>query len=126
MGPKDHKKFIKKSYEEYKKLGHVECPAFGGEKIYFNKYGFNHLIRKGEDLRPIDEQVRRIKLIPNASIILSKVDKIQKCTCNVVDGYPAFFWPFNGTIDSINIRVIVRQLGNNGRKHFYSIMNEDE
>ena len=122
MNHGNHREFIRKSYVEYKKLGHVECPAFGGEKIYFNKYGFNHLIRKGEDLRPIVEQVKRIKLIPNATMILSKSIKIQQYRCDIVDGYPAFFWSFNEIINSTNIRVIVRQLGSNGRKHFYSIM----
>ncbi len=124
MKNESHKEFIKRSYEEYKKLGYVECPAFNFEKVYFNRHGFNHLIRKGEDLRPVHEQVRRIKLLSFALKILSKVNKIQKCTYNEINNYPAFFWTFNVSIESIEIRLIVRQLGKDGKKHFYSIMDE--
>ncbi len=38
----DQKDLIKRHYEEYKKIGYIECPAFGNEKIYFKKKGFRH------------------------------------------------------------------------------------
>ena len=55
MTPEDFKEFIKKAKKEYKKIGHVECPAFRGEKVYFNNDGFNHLVRKGAFVRPLYE-----------------------------------------------------------------------
>lgn len=119
----DFKEFIKNAKTEYKKIGHVECPAFRGERVYFTKDGFTHLLRKGSDIRPDKEQLRRLKLLPHAASILrgSKYAHSQKL--NIVDDCPAYFWTFSKTINSIPIRVVVRQLGN-GRKHFFSIMDE--
>lgn len=124
MNLEEHKELIKKHYEEYKKIGYVECPAFDGEKVYFNKHGFGHLIRKGKVPRTRSEQIKRINLIPNVILILRKVNKIHKCTLNEIDGHPALFWPFDIFIGSVKTRIIVRQLGYHGRKHFYSVMDD--
>ncbi len=118
-----HKNFIKRFRNEYKKFGNIECPAFKNEKIYFNKHGFNHIIRKGKDVRSTHEQIRRIKLMSHSKFILQGAKEISEYRTNTVDGHPAFFWSIVGVVDLIKIRVIIRQLGDKGIKHFYSIMD---
>ena len=70
MKDENWKEYIKKSRDEYCRIRFVTCPAFGGERVYFNKYGFNHLIRKGEDVRSHAEQMKRISLIGEAVRII--------------------------------------------------------
>jgi hypothetical protein len=116
-----HKKFIDNARETYKKIGCVSCPAFNNEGVYFNRHGFNHLVRKGKNIRLIGKQVERINLIHYAVTILKETKSFNTYKTDAIKGYSAHFWSFNQTIGAIEIRVIVRQLGN-GRKHFFSVM----
>ncbi len=115
--------FIKIARKEYKKIGYVECSAFSGEKIFFNKHGFNHLIRKKRKYRDKDEQIRRLALLPQAKIIL--ISSKQFSTYKISDkdismNSKARFWSFIGKLKGEKITVIVRQI-NSGNKHFFSI-----
>ncbi len=121
-----HKSFIKKHYEEYKKIGYVECPAFECEKIYFNKVGFNHLLWKGKKMRKPEEQTRRIKLISYAIQIISSSKSFAEYRENKIilaNGSisHAYFWSFSYYKNKREIRVIIRQT-NNSRKYFMSVM----
>jgi len=126
VGSETHKQFIKKSEEDYKKIGYVKCPAFSNEEIHFNKIGFNHLLWKGRKMRAPEEQIRRIGLIPKAVRIISTS---KKCThyresLRVLGNGSislAKFWSISTNIEGVYIRIIIRQT-NNGRKYFLSVM----
>ncbi|MES3031276.1 MAG: hypothetical protein V4697_02580 [Patescibacteria group bacterium] len=115
-----HKQFIKKHYAEYKKIGHVECPAFDGEKVYFNRHGFRHLVRKGHYLRDIEEQIERLQLLVHAPSVVGSSKKFRDFNKNKSEGN-ANFWSFIQTHQDIKIIVVVRQM-KGGTKHFFSIM----
>ena len=121
MLQEDHKTLIKKAKEEYRKIGYVECPAFSGERVYFNSYGFDHLIRKGREWRPINIQIERIKLLPYALIIL-RLNKHFVSHYKDMDerSHVAYFWSFIDVVNEKKIKIIVRQF-ENGTKHFFSI-----
>jgi hypothetical protein len=122
MPEENWRKFIKKAHIEYKKIGHVECPAFGNESIYFNKHGFSHLIRKKGKPRSPFQQLRRTRLLLYAKGILCRATTFATHSTSVEDDVKASFWTFYETVDSIQIKIVVRQLGE-GRKHFFSIMD---
>lgn len=124
MNNKNHIVSIRNAKIEYNKIKYVESLALNGEKIYFNKYGFNHLIRKQKDLRSKDEQIRRLKLLSLVHRILISSSKIDNYRMNIVDGYPASFWSIKGYVEDKEVKVIIRQLGK-GRKHFFSVMDMD-
>lgn len=122
MPEENWKDFIKKRHIEYKKIGHIECPAFDNERIYFNKHGFNHLVRKNGKLRSPFEQVRRTSLLYYAVAILQRAHKSVSYSINEVDGLPGHFWTFYEKVNDIKIKVVVRKL-NDGRIHFFSVMD---
>ena len=124
MEQKNFQELIKSGHEKYKGIGHVECPAFRGEKVYFNKHGLRHLVRKDKKIRSIYEQARRFKLLSYAAFVLKESSQFQSKKVGLSVNRADYFWTFAKTVNSIKIRVIVRQLGN-GRKHFFSIMEED-
>ncbi len=102
----------------YSNIKKVACPAFSGEEIIFNTYGFTHLIRKYGVLRPESDQIRRFSLLKYAALIL---DDENICpTYNQVETVE--FWMFSKVINGRTIKVIVRKIPN-GKKHFFSIMN---
>ncbi len=120
MSPEDWKKYIKNEKEKYKKLICVKCPAFGNEEVYFNNYGFDHIISKGRIPRPKEEVMDRFKLLPYAPNIIKNTKSVDNEERRTRGKSVAYFWTIKS--DS-NIRIILRRL-NNGTIHFYSIMNE--
>lgn len=127
MDVENHKKFIKNSYEEYKKIRYVECPAFANEKVYFNQDGFRHLIRKGKKLREIKDQVKRLNLLKYVSKVISESKKFKDYNKNKPINpsevhNEANFWSLIKIHDNIKIIVIVRQIKDNN-KHFFSVMS---
>jgi hypothetical protein len=76
----NHKLFIQNQKVEYRKLGFAECPAFNNEKIYFNNYGFQHIIRKGKKLREISEQIKRFNILKYAPIIIKNSKEFETYT----------------------------------------------
>ena len=50
----------------------ISCPAFKGEKIYFNAKGINHLIYKGSRSRRDENRINaNIRLLPRAIKLLT-------------------------------------------------------
>ena len=124
MFQEDHKLFIKKAKEEYKKIGYIECPAFGGEKVYFNRYGLRHLFYKDRVSRPIEEVIKRINLLQYASNILKHIKNVDNEERRTKNKTYAYFWTIKYSINSdLRIRIILRRL-DNGNLHFFSIMSE--
>jgi hypothetical protein len=123
MKEEEWKEYIKLEKEKYTNLGESDCPMFPNEKIYFTKDGLNHLIRKGKDVRPRYEQMERFALLPYAKIILKNAKEINNFFASNLKDPHASFWSFKDKVNSIEIRVIIRQVGK-GKKHFFSIMKE--
>lgn len=125
------KEFIREIKDEYRQTKSVSCPAFGGELVYFNKHGFNHLFRTGKGIRSIKEQYRRMRLFPRVIPILAvskSFYKYKKIVRTIPFGKSckesvAHFWTFVQIIDGKKINVLVRQV-NNGNKHYFSVANE--
>ncbi len=111
--------YIEKEKEKYKKLGHAECPAFEHEKIYFNRHGLRHLMRKNGIPRPILEQRRKFKLMQYVPDALKKVTKIAR---GATSG-DIHFWSLTQKGQELILIIIVRQI-KNGPKHFYSVMGK--
>lgn len=124
MQEEDWKNFIKEAKENYKKIGSVPCPAFGGELVYFNKHGWNHLLRKGRLPRDIEERHKRIRLLKYAPQIIAIVRNLSDNKETIRDNSHANFWAAHQKVDGLRIRIIIRQR-NNGVKHFFSIMEEE-
>lgn len=125
------KGYIKKEKEKYKKIGHIECPAFENEKIYFTNKGFNHLIRKNRKFRDLNEQIRRLELFShlvgilmtsnkfNTYRVIEKVLEVDKMICVST----AHFWSFKRISGKRQIIVIVCQI-NTEPKIFMSVMDK--
>ncbi len=123
MPREDFKAFIQNAKAEYKKIGHIECPAFPDEKIYFTKRGFNHLLRKGRELRPVHQQIRRVFLLRHAAEILKESTTFFSHRTNKDSNSIVQFWSFKKYIDGSAIFVVVCQVDSDPKK-FLSIMDK--
>lgn len=120
----------------YKRIGRVPCPALGGELVAFTSAGFNHMVRKGRIPRPKKDQQRRFALVPHIERIIrnpkATIAYERRETKTVVDRHgenitlksTADFWTFMETTDDVVIKVVIRQLGERGQKHFFSVMGD--
>ncbi len=130
-----YNKSRQKARDIYNKIGSIHCPALKDELVAFNRIGLNHLIRKGDNLRPKNEQKRRFILLQyveniitdqNADIEFRKYsikEKKSKFGNKIMIQSDAYFWTFSACIRDCKIKVVVRQVGN-GQKHFFSIMGD--
>ena len=112
--PKENRDDILNKYRElYRQIGKVICPAFPNEYIYFNRHGLNHLLRKRRKLRKFEDQIRRLKLLPQVIHILSRTDHIAshhriQNGVTIVD-----FWKISGN----NVHIIIRRTNKKGITH---------
>ncbi len=132
----DKEKFIKekvKAEEFYKKLGTVRCPYFE-EDIFFNAKGLEHLkFKRKNHARATDDQFIRLKLLHFAPKILKLSRTVQGVSnrnifellrVNNRNEYKmvnAYYFEFVAVIDSIRVRVVVKQIGTSP-KYFWSII----
>lgn len=123
MSPEDFRAFLSNAKQDYKKIGYIECPAFGGEKVYFTSAGFIHLIRKDKILRPMKEQIRRLSLMKMVNDIVANNQKFSEHTLLNNKKPPAQFWSLVIDNNDLYVKVVIRQIGN-GNKHFFSVMDK--
>lgn len=126
----------RKAKEIYSKIGWISCPAFEGESVAFTSKGFDHLLRKGRIPRTRNEQKKRFVLITHAERIIKSTRATmffrQSDEKYIVDRYGekilqasvVYFWTFVGIAGDCRIKVVVRQLGEDKQKHFFSIMGD--
>jgi len=91
--------------------------------VYFNKYGFNHIIRKGRAVRSWEEQAARFRLIPLAVEIIKRETRTWGFRSTKRPGSTAHFYTLKGKIGTERVRVIIRRK-NGGTLHFFSVMLE--
>ena len=113
------KKYIQKAREEYLKIRAVSCRAFDNELVYFNEYGFEHLLKKWNKPRDPGDQARRLYLVKMAPDIISKSRQYVRYTKDT----SAEFWEFEKDFGKRTIIVVVRKL-NDGRKHYFGIRDK--
>ena len=106
----------------YKEIGNVQCPILNNEIIYFSDIGFRHLVYKGKWRRKIRDQIRRFRILRYAK------DVVRLSTKYTYKNIPTetrivHFWSIRTTFDGFIIIMIIRQI-DNGRKHFFSIMDK--
>jgi hypothetical protein len=107
--------FIQKYKKEYYSIGFIKCSALGGEKVYFNNHGFNHLIRKNGAKRYVLDIKRRFQLLKFVKRILqSKILYIEYRRGKIK------YWALSKNINGKIIKVVLRKI-NRGKIHFYSI-----
>lgn len=125
----NHQEFIKKAKEEYFKIGSVSCPAFGGEKVYFDEEGLAHLLMKKGRVRKKSDQKRKLYLSKSAPSIIkhallhSNYTKDTRTFRNGSEISIAEFWEFKEEIYGKIITVLVRKV-NDGNKHFFSVKDK--
>ncbi len=115
--------FIKKSKDNYYKIGQVSCHIFPNEKIHFNKHGFNHVTFKNGVPRPRREQKERISLLPYVKSILEKAEYICDYREVTMKNSKAIFWGIRGSSEGKKLRIVIRKR-NNGVLHFFSVMED--
>lgn len=116
-------KYYKKQIKNiFSKTKHVSCPAFGGEKVYFNAKGANHLIYKGNRSRRDKDRIKvNVRLLPHAIKLLKHSTFWQEESYYIRNKTKYKFWAFEAVIEKRRIKAIVRQVGK-GRKHFWSVI----
>lgn len=132
-----YEKAKQKAKALYVAIGHVPCSALGDELIAFTGTGFNHLMRKGRIPRTRNEQKKRFVLVPYIKQVIQNsqtVIEYRKTTEKVeVDRHgekvfitsTAEFWKLVEKIDDCMVKVVIRQLGTGGTKHFFSVMGDN-
>jgi hypothetical protein len=112
---------------EYKKLRPINSEAIG-EKVYFNMFGFKHLIFKGKHRRESAAIFNRLVLIPLIAPVIyncteEKEIRIRKET---IDGkkVAVIYYALEAHVgrDSVRVRVVTRKVGTKGKHYFQSIM----
>lgn len=121
MNDENHKTYIKKYYDEYKKIGKVGCPAFNNEEIYLNKKGFRHLIYKNNNRRSDVEYKVRLNLIQHIPVIIKTSNRYSEVRKLVSGNKVICFWSLVKRIGNRDIILIIRKI-NDKPKHFFSIM----
>ena len=118
---------VAKYRAEYKSLRPIHSKAIG-EKVYFNMYGFKHLIFKGRHRRETKAIMNRIVLIPLILPVIKNCDeeveiRIRK---EIIDGkkIKVTYYALEAHVgkDSVRVRVVTRKVGKKGKYYFQSIM----
>ncbi|MFZ3011413.1 MAG: hypothetical protein WA060_00205 [Minisyncoccia bacterium] len=118
----------------YNNVHKAFSPALN-QDIYFNSEGFNHIIFKGsrsERERP--SQMLRFKLLHLAVKLVKlstthqefeetlKEFEVKSHKKRIRKSKPVRYWGIIAIIDSRKIKVILRQIGDGGAMHFWSIV----
>jgi hypothetical protein len=119
MFSREYERELDKYKTFYKTIRSIRCPYFNNEEVFFNKKGFNHLIRKSGDRRFHKDQKRRLVLLKYCREILrgNYIEVEFRVNQRNKTGY---FWCFKARIESVATKLIVRQIGS-GTKHFFDI-----
>lgn len=131
-----YKKTKDKAMEIYKKIGRISCPALNDDHIYFNRLGFNHIVRKGRITRTKNEQKRRFILLKYAEDIIRNPkafikfreyeikERVNRHGEKILVTFNSKFWTFTENREDCKIKLVVRQ-NDGSNKHFFSIMGDN-
>ncbi|MCL2174027.1 hypothetical protein FWH58_01885 [Candidatus Saccharibacteria bacterium] len=111
----------------YQKINRVQSPAIG-DYVYFNMFGFKHLIFKGHHRRDNLAVYNRLVLIPLIAPVIKNCDReveirIRRETVRGKE-VKVTYYALESRVGtgSVRVRVVTRQIGDKGRHYFQSIM----
>lgn len=130
----NYEKIRKETFRYYSKINTIFSPAFN-EKIFFNSEGFNHIIYKtSRREREKSSQLMRFKLLPLAVKLIEKSTTFQEYE-EIIKEFDVKrhkkrvrvsklvkYWGLIAIIESKKIKVIIRQVGEDGAMHFWSLI----
>jgi hypothetical protein len=103
--------------QKYYQIKSIFCVVLK-EKVYFNNYGFNHLIRKRGVKRFFWDIKRRFKLLIFVEEILVSIDvRVDYRKGNIK------YWAISKTLGKRKLKIVLRKI-KRGKLHFYSIYEE--
>ena len=111
----------------YQKIVPVKSEAIG-EKIYFNMFGFKHLIFKGKRRRENEAIYNRLVLIPLiVPVIKNCKEEVEiRIRRENIDGKQVrvTYYALESRVDNSDarVRVVTRKVGDKGKHYFQSIM----
>lgn len=121
------KELIEKYRSEYNKLRPIKSRAIG-DLVYFNMYGFKHLIFKGKHRRETSAILNRLVLIPLiAPVIRNCEEEVEiRVRREMIDGkkVKVTYYALEAHVgkNSVRVRVVTRKVGDKGNHYFQSIM----
>lgn len=122
----DKRKVFLKYKVFYNSIRYVKCPVLNNEVVYFNNKGFRHLLIKKRKWRKKKDQLRRLRLLKYAKLVVANEKVIMNYRVLESESEVAYFWSLEMLIKAnITIVVIIRQVGH-GKKHFFSIFAKND
>lgn len=121
------KELIERYRSEYIKLRPINSRAIG-DAVYFNMYGFKHLIFKGKHRRETNAILNRLVLVPLiAPVIRNCQEEVEiRVRREVIDGkkVKVTYYALEAHVgkNSVRVRVVTRKVGDKGKHYFQSIM----
>lgn len=118
---------VTKYRNSYRRIKPVESPAIK-DIVYFNIYGFKHLIYKGKHRRESKAIFNRLVLVPLIAPVIHNCDEAQEIRIRkeIIDGkkITVTYHALEAHVgkDSVKVRVITRKVGKKGRHYFHSVM----
>ncbi len=121
------KDLIEKYKQEYKFIRPIYSKPIG-DKVYFNMFGFKHLIFKGKHRRDNKTIYNRLVLIPLISVVIRNCDEEVEIRIRREDiggkRVKVTYYALEATVGKSNarVRVVTRKVGQKGKHYFQSIM----
>lgn len=121
------KSLVEKYRAKYERIKPTYSRAIG-EKVFFNVFGFKHLIFKGKHRREAKVIFDRLVLVPLIVPVINKCEeeieirirretiegKKTKVTYYALESYVGK--------ENVRVRVVTRKIGENGKHYFQSVM----
>ncbi len=117
-----YSELLEKSKLYYQELDTVYSDALQ-DNIYFNSKGFNHITFKNpRNIRPITDQMNRLKLLESAIQLIKKANIYQEYEeVTGLENKNIKYWGIIAILNNVKLKVIIRSIGN-GQKHFWSVI----
>ncbi len=121
------KDLIEKYKQDYKLIKPIYSKPIG-DKVYFNMFGFKHLIFKEKHRRDNKTIYNRLVLIPLINVVIRNCDEeveIRMRRENIKGKRTMVtYYALEATVgkSKARVRVITRKVGNKGKHYFQSIM----
>jgi len=108
----------------YKNIGQIWCPVLN-DYIVFTRRGFDHLIGKGDIVRPKSEQKRRFSLLPYVQDILIYPHAEFSYETKLINEKNIHYWKFTGAGGGMHITIIIKQTPK-GKKQFLTVYGKKQ
>lgn len=121
--PRSYQQLLRSAYAIYENLVSLKVPRFDGEDVIFTHAGFAHLLRKRRRSRPIEDRIRRLRLVQHiAEVLLNPGANVRYRSTLLSAGKLLEYWELSVDVEDRRIAVVVSQI-KPGPKTFLSIMD---